>query len=332
MADNLGMNATLAEGVVAALSGQAGSLGYIEAQVNLARVQSLNPASFGILPGLLVINPASLHLAASASADLANARAMVEYLVTVLSQEVAQQRGVSDSLTPADAGWFVRGPSAVRPSLDDGPTWLQQLVLGVLTLPPIVEMFQHPTKEQEEWIRAGGFARQEDGTYVSTRDAWQLWFGYVEPYDVFFDATIPMEREQFPFTYNDGNGDRDLILWGWKGNYGNLGAGGEMAMYEEFGFRGSGLWSAKYAEGDMPHITVSVTHAGDEITYAAPNEVQPWVATMNPYVQGADDDDLTVTSTITFPNQDMYDQFYSQYEGDRRLQFDAENNMVTVEF
>jgi len=38
-----------------------------------------------------------------------------------------------------------------------------------------------------------------------------------------------MNREKFPFTY----GDERLMLWAWKGDYINLGAGAELGIYRE---------------------------------------------------------------------------------------------------
>lgn len=94
------------------------------------------------------------------------------------------------------------------------------------------------------------------------------------------------------------------------------------------------LWSAKYSESDIPKITTSITNAnsGAQIAYAAPQAPQPWVATMNPYVQGADPDDLRVTSTLTFSNTDIYDAFYDEWGGNPRLTFDPDDHIVTVDF
>lgn len=211
-----------------------------------------------------------------------------------------------------------------------GPTIPQAIVHWILTNPDLLKMFQHPTKEQEEWIKDKGFARDQDGGYDSTSVAWQLWLGYMDPYDWVFDLGIPMRVVKFPFTLDDGT---NVVVWGWKADYGNLGAGGEMAMYEQFGPSELGLWSAKYSEEIMPRITTSVTSAlsGAQIAYSAPTVKQPWVATMNPYVQGADPDDLRLTSTMTFaPN--VFTAFQSMYEGDPRLTFDSNNHMVTVRF
>lgn len=232
-----------------------------------------------------------------------------------------------------------RGPSATPPAAgndptptcggcDQGRTLLQQVVHIALTNPAWLHAWQHPDKGQEGFFRdVLGFGRNADGTYTSTSNAPQLWAGYTEFYDVVFDLAIPMQREKFEFPYNGTN----LVVWGWKADYGNLGAGGEMAMYEQWA---PGLWSAKYDESDMPKITTSVTNAntGAQIAYAAPDETQPWVATMNPYVQGANPADLRVTSTLTFSNTDIYDAFQDTWDGHPDLDFNTDDHVVTVRF
>lgn len=71
------------------------------------------------------------------------------------------------------------------------------------------------------------------GLYHATFDCWQGslfkgWLGYNDLYDVGFDIGTSMERAKFPFTTNDGI---EYILWAWKGDYLNLGAGCEMGIY-----------------------------------------------------------------------------------------------------
>jgi|SRR5690554_229554 len=115
MAGKLGMNVDLANQVAASISGHSSGLGLIEQQLYLARSMSLNPLNFALNPGALILAPASITMAASASADLANVRQTLDYLVLKLSQEATQQAQVSNSLDPTDAGWFAPGPTANRP-------------------------------------------------------------------------------------------------------------------------------------------------------------------------------------------------------------------------
>ena len=117
MSSRIGMNTGLAGNVVSSISGQSVGLEGIEQQVTAARLASLNPLSYAMNPGSLILAPWSITIAASAATDLANVRASLEYLVQKLSQEITQQQQTSGSLTSADPGWFSsqNGPTATAP-------------------------------------------------------------------------------------------------------------------------------------------------------------------------------------------------------------------------
>ena len=57
---------------------------------------------------------------------------------------------------------------------------------------------------------------------------WQEAGGYTDAYDVVFDAFCDMDRETFEFEV-DG---KPYTLWFWKGEYLNLGSGGESGIYQ----------------------------------------------------------------------------------------------------
>ena len=111
----LGMNTGLAFGVADTVAGLSTGLATIEQEVRLARLISLNPLNYMLNPGAGILAPVSIGVAASASVDIANVRQTLEYLVLKLRQEAQQQNDVSNSLTPADPGWFAPGPTAKRP-------------------------------------------------------------------------------------------------------------------------------------------------------------------------------------------------------------------------
>ena len=72
-----------------------------------------------------------------------------------------------------------------------------------------------------------GFVRDEKGIYHARQDCLQQYAGYNDFYDFMFNLGTQMEKQKFPFRY-DG---QDYILWAWKGDYLNLGAGAEMGIY-----------------------------------------------------------------------------------------------------
>ena len=112
----LGMDTSAAQEVANSVSAMSANLGVIENQVRLARLMSLNPLNYVLSPGSTILAPWSIGLAASASTDIANVQQSLDYLVLKLRQEAIQQNQVSNSLTPADAGWFAQGPTAKRPA------------------------------------------------------------------------------------------------------------------------------------------------------------------------------------------------------------------------
>lgn len=111
----LGMNVDLGTEVADSVAGLSAAISVIEQEVRLARLVSLNPLGFGLVPGMPVLNPGSIVLAGQVNVDLANARQMLDHLAEVLRQEARQQWQVSNTLTPADPGWFAPGPTAKRP-------------------------------------------------------------------------------------------------------------------------------------------------------------------------------------------------------------------------
>ena len=88
-----------------------------------------------------------------------------------------------------------------------------------------------------EVFSAGGFIRDDQGVYHAKFDCPQAEFGYNDYYDKAFKVGTSAMQAKFPFsyTYQDENGisvEQDLILWAWKGDYLNLGAGAELGIYK----------------------------------------------------------------------------------------------------
>ena len=92
--------------------------------------------------------------------------------------------------------------------------------------------------------------------YHTTIDCWQGssfdgWLGYNRLYDGAFDIGTYMDCRRFPFTTDDGT---EYILWAWKGDYLNLGAGCEMGIYRK------GLEAGLYVETSKKSFSISASH------------------------------------------------------------------------
>lgn len=69
--------------------------------------------------------------------------------------------------------------------------------------------------------------KDSKGIYHAKFDCWKQYFGYNDFYDFMFDLGTSMKNAKFDFTYNGTN----YIIWAWKGDYINLGAGAELGIY-----------------------------------------------------------------------------------------------------
>jgi RHS repeat-associated protein len=161
----------------------------------------------------------------------------------------------------------------------------------------------------------------EGYTYHAKVDCWQRFFGFNDFYDEVFDTGTYMNRAKFEFETPDG---REYMIWAWKGDYINLGAGAELGIYT----RGTDLFSIltsplSHATGYYPDhwvsaldhkMPMSVTLEMNNkkiIDYA--NAKHWWITGFNPeykYLDAKDVRDMTATFTINFENRkDLYYAF-----------------------
>lgn len=73
------------------------------------------------------------------------------------------------------------------------------------------------------------------GDYHADFDCWQAIGGYNKFYDYVFDLGSVMLPSIDEFLDEDSDGKADYVLWGWKGDYWELGAGGELGIYRRLG-------------------------------------------------------------------------------------------------
>jgi len=63
--------------------------------------------------------------------------------------------------------------------------------------------------------------KDKKGIYHANFNGWQQHFGYNKFYDFMFDLGADMKSTKISFTHNKVK----YVLWAWKGDYINLGAG-----------------------------------------------------------------------------------------------------------
>lgn len=147
---------------------------------------------------------------------------------------------------------------------------------------------------------AAGFVRDSKGVYHARQDALQQYGGYNDFYDKIFDLNTDMKNAKFEFSYNR----KQYILWAWKGNYLNLGAGAELGIY----YGGGPHWLVDKSLA-MP-MTLYVYYEGKPIINYSPSGKQWWITGFNPSIQNALATDIKATFIIDFSsNIGMYNRF-----------------------
>ena len=139
--------------------------------------------------------------------------------------------------------------------------------------------------------------KDNEGVYHASFDCWQQLFGYNNLYDFFFDLGTSCEPAKFPFTYNG----KEYIIWMWKGDYINLGAGAELGIYT----------------GGEPHwhvdkrlaMTMYVELRYNGATIISHSDYTWWITGFNPKYQNKSASSLTAIFTIRFNDPGMYNAF-----------------------
>ncbi|MCR5416643.1 MAG: DUF4474 domain-containing protein, partial [Pseudobutyrivibrio sp.] len=154
-------------------------------------------------------------------------------------------------------------------------------------------------------------AGQGTGIYHAKFDCWQQYFGYNDLYDFAFDLGTSMNRAKFEFSATDEDGNvKNYILWGWKGDYLNLGAGGEFGIYEEvIDIDGNKHYKVN-KDIALPMTLQIVDSSGNVIIDYNPNSPQWWITGFNSNYQNMKAGNLNMVFTIDFSsNLELYEAF-----------------------
>lgn len=159
------------------------------------------------------------------------------------------------------------------------------------------------------------------GVFHAAFDCWQQCFGYCDFFDKVFDAFTCMDRKKFMFDMDGDNYD-EHILWAWKGDYLNLGAGAELGLYKRWKYD-SNYWVVDKSEAIK--MTVKLTKNNNIIFDYQPTQKQWWITGFNyayHTTQYELDSDITKAYyTITFNDYSSYQSFYranSNYVSDEK--------------
>lgn len=120
----------------------------------------------------------------------------------------------------------------------------------------------------------------------------------------------------------DNDGYEDYVLWAWKGDYLNLGAGAELGIYERWEYSDE-IW--KVNKSNAMKMTLKLEHKNKLLFDWRPNDKQWWITGFDYKTQNVKRDDLTATFTVEFTNAKLYKCFKNKWKDDDRWTFGNNN-------
>lgn len=175
----------------------------------------------------------------------------------------------------------------------------------------IVVMFSGKDKLADLGATVLNMYKDEKGIYHANFDCWQAAFGYTDIYDSFFDAGTSMRNAKFEIDIDDDGRD-DYILWAWKGDYLNLGAGAELGIYTRWEYNDS-IWTVD--KNMAMKMSMKLDRSGTNIIDWRPTQKQWWITGFNHNEWNASRDSLSATYEIEFDNRMLYNSLARKYSG-----------------
>lgn len=172
---------------------------------------------------------------------------------------------------------------------------LEKDIIGDISLADAWYIWSTQTEEGNALLSKFNFNMDYDGAYHVDVDCWQQYFGYCNLYDYVFDGFTSMNVNHVKF----GNDDTQFVIWMWKGDYYNLGGGGETGIYS------GDNWIKKCRTDLNLNMSLYITDNNDNtLVNYTPNDPQWWITGFNPKYQDVDEKDLTVYGVIDFSEND----------------------------
>ena len=200
-----------------------------------------------------------------------------------------------------------------------------------------MDAFKEATKEGELDYTidlAIGAEKDKDGNYHIKQNYWQSnkFVGYNDLYDDVFKAA-GVVNGSVPDIYKIEfmmNGET-YIIWAWKGDYINLGAGAETGIYKK-GI-GNHYFTATGLSQKM-QLSLKDTKNNNTIFDYNPTERQWWVNGFNPNRQGVQAKELESITVIQFSDskedQDLFKALAKTMEGKKEWNIDEEKKTATL--
>jgi RHS repeat-associated protein len=123
-----------------------------------------------------------------------------------------------------------------------------------------------------------GTGKDEDGIYHARQNCWQQFGGYNDFYDHMFDLASDMKKAKFQFS----DGQKEYILWAWKGDYINLGAGAELGIYKRLKVMNISTEHWVVDKSLALPISLKLSYSGKNVVNYNLRENQWWITGFNP--------------------------------------------------
>ena len=159
---------------------------------------------------------------------------------------------------------------------------------------------------------------QNNYTSVEKKHMWQSLVGYTPIYDFFFSLGGPIRRFLYEFEVTNDGPLPDIfqtdyyVVWIWKGDYWNLGAGAEIGIYHTDCYL---YHKSKFYDvvTDLTlDVDMTIIYQDRELTHLV--QTNWWVCSFTPEEQLINIDDLRVSLKVKFTDPSLRDPFYNAWQ------------------
>lgn len=221
---------------------------------------------------------------------------------------------VAKPVLRAGADWLIPKLGNLTPRTAETfnvPTGLRHFI-------PINMEFLAPWAEYYLGFEPHTYGRYENYVSNGENPMWQSEVGYISMYDFFFSLGGPIFKDKYEFSTSDN----DYVIWIWKGDYWNLGAGAEIGIYtatESDDSQDNEKNEVFYQidKNNTLHVemTVKYRYLGlFEDTLNVLKDDNWWVCSFTPKIQMPQIRWLSVALKVRFNNDYLMKPFYDEWK------------------
>lgn len=162
-----------------------------------------------------------------------------------------------------------------------------------------------------------GLYRHTNYTTVEGKYMWQSQVGYSWLYDLVFSMGGPTQRLMMKFDAVTGGKTIHYIIWCWKADYWNLGAGAEIGLYYTDSDESADNNYYLISEDLTLHVNMVINYTtvwGKVVELNNFHQTNWWVTSFTPGIQEPDIDRLDVDIDVRFVGSDYYKFMRAFYE------------------